>query len=154
MWKTYNKNKKWTYIVSTIEILGFMSHNKTELILIDISSKTLCENLPGVYTQEQNWHAYVFFSLTFWLHLTACGILILQPGIKPHFPPPPTALEGRVLNTRLAGKLVCIHLAWLSTDIALQDGSPSSYSLYAQSLPTFGIFQLLILVRPHLQNIF
>lgn len=146
VWWTYNKNKKWTYIVSSIEILGFFVTTKLSLswkiYLLRHRVRIYLE-----YIHRSRIGPHVFFFLMFWLHLTACGILILRPGIKLHFPQPPTTLEGRVLNTRLAGKLVCIYLVWLSTDIALQDGSPSSYSLYAQSLPTFGTFQLLILVR-------
>ena len=47
---------------------------------------------------------FVFF-LTFWLHPTACGILVPWPGIKPT----PSTLEGRVLTTGLPGKSpVCL----------------------------------------------
>lgn len=123
VWWTYNKNKKWTYIVSSIEILGFFVTTKLSLswkiYLLRHRVRIYLE-----YIHRSRIGPHVFFFLMFWLHLTACGILILRPGIKLHFPQPPTTLEGRVLNTRLAGKLVCIYLVWLSTDIALQRWLP------------------------------
>ena len=40
-------------------------------------------------------YIYFFCLFVFWLHRTACGILVPGPGIEPM----PHALEGRALTT-------------------------------------------------------
>ena len=90
--------KLFSLIRSHLCIFAFIS-----IVLGDWSKKTLVwfmsENILSMASSRSFMVACIFF---FWLHPTACGILVPQPGIKLM----PPALEGRVLTTGPLGKSV------------------------------------------------
>ena len=86
---------------------------------------------PSVSSHLSSFFFFLFFSI-FWLHHTACGILVPQPGIEPTSP----AVEPGVLTPGLPGRSLssifpcvfrrterCNRKAWLLTALPCSESS-------------------------------
>ena len=91
-------------MVSTLFESLILKRNKTHLLFLTYYFKKFFKCGPFFVFAEFATTFFLFYILIF--DLEACGILALQPGIKPI----PLALEGEVLTTGLPGNSLNLFL--------------------------------------------